>query len=46
MYLKAGEGLTLEALLYGLLLASGNDAAGRGHYQASAPGTWILLWPG
>ena len=27
MYLKAGEGLTLEALLYGLLLASGNDAA-------------------
>ena len=27
MYLKAGEELTLEALLYGLLLASGNDAA-------------------
>ena len=27
MYLKAGETLTLEALLYGLLLASGNDAA-------------------
>ena len=27
MYLKSGEQLTLEALLYGLLLASGNDAA-------------------
>ena len=27
MYLKAGEQLTLEALLYGLLLHSGNDAA-------------------
>ena len=27
MYLKAGEQLTLEALLYGLLLVSGNDAA-------------------
>ena len=27
MYLKAGEKLTLETLLYGLLLASGNDAA-------------------
>ena len=27
MYLKAGEELTLEALLYGLMLASGNDAA-------------------
>ena len=27
MYLKAGEVLTLEELLYGLLLASGNDAA-------------------
>ena len=27
MYLKAGEELTLAALLYGLLLASGNDAA-------------------
>lgn len=27
MYLKEGEELTLEALLYGLLLASGNDAA-------------------
>lgn len=27
MYLQAGERLTLEALLYGLLLASGNDAA-------------------
>lgn len=27
MYLKAGEKLTLEALMYGLLLASGNDAA-------------------
>ena len=27
MYLKAGEELTLEELLYGLLLASGNDAA-------------------
>ena len=27
MYLKAGEALTLEALLYGLMLASGNDAA-------------------
>lgn len=27
MYLRAGERLTLEALLYGLLLASGNDAA-------------------
>ena len=27
IYLKAGEELTLEALLYGLLLASGNDAA-------------------
>ncbi len=26
MYLKAGEKLTLEALLYGLLLSSGNDA--------------------
>ena len=26
MYLKAGERLTLEALLYGLLLSSGNDA--------------------
>ena len=27
MYLKPGEELTLEALLYGLLLSSGNDAA-------------------
>lgn len=27
MYLKAGEQLTLETLLYGLLLCSGNDAA-------------------
>lgn len=27
MYLKAGEKLTLETLLYGLLLCSGNDAA-------------------
>lgn len=27
MYLKVGEELTLEDLLYGLLLASGNDAA-------------------
>ena len=27
MYLKEGETLTLEALMYGLLLASGNDAA-------------------
>lgn len=27
MYLQAGEILTLEALMYGLLLASGNDAA-------------------
>ena len=27
MSLKAGEKLTLETLLYGLLLASGNDAA-------------------
>lgn len=27
MYLRVGEELTLEALLYGLLLASGNDAA-------------------
>jgi len=27
MYLKAGEQVTLEALLYGLLLESGNDAA-------------------
>ena len=27
MYLREGEVLTLEALLYGLLLASGNDAA-------------------
>lgn len=27
MYLKAGEELTLETLLYGLLLCSGNDAA-------------------
>lgn len=27
MYLKAGEKLTLEALLYGLMLPSGNDAA-------------------
>ena len=27
MYLRAGEELTLEELLYGLLLASGNDAA-------------------
>ena len=27
MYLKAGETLTLETLLYGLLLCSGNDAA-------------------
>ena len=27
MYLKAGEQLTLETLLYGLLLSSGNDAA-------------------
>ena len=27
MYLKPGEELTLEELLYGLLLASGNDAA-------------------
>lgn len=27
MYLKAGEKLTLETLLYGLMLSSGNDAA-------------------
>ena len=27
LYLRAGEGLTLEELLYGLLLPSGNDAA-------------------
>ena len=27
MYLKEGEELTLETLLYGLLLCSGNDAA-------------------
>lgn len=27
MYLKPGEQLTIEALLYGLLLSSGNDAA-------------------
>lgn len=27
MYLKPGESLTLEELLYGLMLASGNDAA-------------------
>ena len=27
MYLRAGEELTLEELLYGLLLSSGNDAA-------------------
>ena len=27
MYLKVGEKLTLETLLYGLLLCSGNDAA-------------------
>lgn len=27
MYLKAGEMMTLEELLYGLMLASGNDAA-------------------
>lgn len=27
MYLKPGEQLTMEALLYGLLLSSGNDAA-------------------
>ena len=27
MYLKPGERLTMEALLYGLLLSSGNDAA-------------------
>ncbi len=27
MYLRAGESLTLETLLYGLLLVSGNDAA-------------------
>lgn len=27
MYLREGEELTLEALMYGLLLASGNDAA-------------------
>ncbi|MCI2106275.1 MAG: D-alanyl-D-alanine carboxypeptidase [Intestinimonas sp.] len=27
MYLRVGEKLTLEALLYGLLLSSGNDAA-------------------
>ncbi|HHX71700.1 MAG TPA: D-alanyl-D-alanine carboxypeptidase [Clostridiales bacterium] len=27
MYLRAGESLTLEELLYGLMLASGNDAA-------------------
>lgn len=27
MYLKVGEEVTLEALLYGLLLSSGNDAA-------------------
>ena len=27
MYLKAGEQLTLETLLYGLMLCSGNDAA-------------------
>ena len=28
IYLRAGERVSLEALLYGLLLASGNDAAG------------------
>ena len=27
MYLKAGESYTVEDLLYGLMLASGNDAA-------------------
>ena len=27
MYLKAGESYTVEDLLYGLLLVSGNDAA-------------------
>ena len=27
MYLKGGEELTLETLLYGLMLCSGNDAA-------------------
>jgi hypothetical protein len=27
MYLKPGEQVTLETLLYGLLLLSGNDAA-------------------
>lgn len=27
MYLKEGEELTLETLLYGLMLCSGNDAA-------------------
>ena len=27
MYLRPGEKLTLEELLYGLLLCSGNDAA-------------------
>ena len=27
MYLKVGEELTLETLLYGLMLCSGNDAA-------------------
>ena len=40
MYLRAGEKLTLETLLYGLLLCSGNDAAVAiaQHVGGSVPG--------
>ena len=40
MYLREEEVLTLEDLLYGLLLASGNDAA------LAVAGAWTPLWPG
>ena len=38
MYLKVGEKLTLETLLYGLLLCSGNDAAVAPHRSGLPPG--------
>ena len=41
MYLKEGEELTLETLLYGLLLCSGNDAA-----VAVWGAAWRALWSG
>jgi hypothetical protein len=44
IYLKAGEQLSLETLLYGMLLESGNDAALA--VAATAPGTWRRSWTG